>query len=239
MADLTFADYASETLGYMNENRDTSKPNRKFPIDDVKKAINRGRNRMLRKVGLGLYRAQTVQDAVAGDITPPTDFFKAGILRFTPSGGSTMNLEQTTAQYMDQTNPNWRSAPTGTPSKFVWDIQAIAPVSPATLYTAGIVARLYPQPASTVTNGLTWTYSAKLNDLVEDTDTCPIMNLFPEFQMTTLQAGALRLLYLLEGGEADDQFAKWDGIFDKDIAEMRGSINTLFIAPGQVLGRNG
>src|SRR5690606_34999545 len=130
-----------------------------------------------------------------------------------------------TAKYMDQNVPHWRDE-TGEPSKIVTD-----------LLTTGLVARLYPQPNATVTNGLTWYYSALLEDLVADSDTCPIMNLFPEFQMTTLQAGALRILYLLEGGQADEQFVKWDKIFEKDIDEMRGMINRLFVSPTQLQGR--
>lgn len=217
MADLTFADYISEVYGYMNENRDTPANNRKIRLDDVKKAINRGRHRMLRKVGLGVYRGSAVTNATTGAITPPADFFNQGMLSFTAVGINPVNLTVTDAKMMDQTKPGWRTAQSGTPSQAVYDIT-----------DAGLVVVLSPPPASTVTNGLTWRYSAKLADLVADVDKCPIMNLFPEFQMTTLQAGALRLLYLLEAGEGDDQFAKWDMIFEKDIDELRGSVNSLF-----------
>lgn len=227
MANLTFADYISETLGFMNENRDKSSANRKIREDDVKTAINRGRHRMLRKVGAGLYRNTTAMNAEAGDLTPPADFFNEGIVHYTPTSSQKPRvLPVVTAKYMDQNTPNWRDE-TGEPSKIVTD-----------LLTTGLVARLYPQPTATVTNGLDWYYSALLDDLVDDADTCPIMNLFPEFQMTTLQAGALRILYLLEGGQADEQFVKWDQIFEKDIDELRGMISRLFVSPTQLQGRN-
>lgn len=229
MADLTFADYISETYGYMNESRDNPDKNRKIRLEDVKKAINRGRHRMLRKVGVGLYRNSTTMNATAGDITPPADFFNQALVHFTPSGsGSTTTLlTQVDARGMDQGQANWRNVTGGTPSKLVWDVT-----------TGGIVARLYPQPDTTVANGLTWYYSAKLPDLSDDDDTCPVMNMFPEFQMTTIQAGALRILYLLEGGEADDQFAKWDRIFERDCEELRGSIKMLFCANTTMIGKS-
>lgn len=227
MADLTFRDYISETLAYMNENRDSPERNRKIREDDVKTAINRGRHRMLRKVGVGLYRTQFTQDASAGDFTPPADFFNQALVHYTGPGNKAILLTQVDAKGMDQSYPGWRTDPAGTPHRIVWDVR-----------TDGITARLHPQPASTVQNGLTWYYSARLDDLVEDDDTCPIMDMFPEFQMTTLQAGALRLLYLMEGGEADDQFSKWDQIFERDCDELRGSIKTLFCAASTMVGKN-
>src|SRR5690606_16015253 len=83
VANLTFRDYISETLAYMNENRDSPERNRKIREDDVKTAINRGRHRMLRKVGVGLYRTQFTQDASAGDFTPPADFFNQALVHYT------------------------------------------------------------------------------------------------------------------------------------------------------------
>lgn len=227
MADLTLKDYISEILGYMNENRDRPEENRKIRKDDVIKAINRGRHRMLRKVGVGLYRKSETVNATAGDITPPADFFNQGLALFkAPNNQHPMILKQHDARYMDQNTAAWRTM-TGTPSSFVWDVT-----------TAGLVARLHPQPESTVTNGLTWHYSARLSDLMDDDDTCPIMDMFPEFQMTTIQAGALRLLYLLEGGEADDQFQKWNAIFDNDMEEMRSAVKMLFVAPQTMHGKS-
>ncbi len=218
MANLTFKDYISETLGYMNESRDRPESNRKIRIEDVKAAINRGRHRMLRKVGVGLYRNTHVMNASAGDIEPPADFFNQAVVHYKGNGSQNpVLLSLVDAKAMDQNHPGWRTQATGTPQKLVYDIT-----------TDGLVARLHPQPASTVANGLTWYYSARLDDLVDDDDTCPIMDMFPEFQMTTIQAGALRLLYLLEGGEGDSQFTKWDQLFERDIDELRASVKTLF-----------
>src|SRR5690606_13719688 len=140
MANLTFTDYISEKLGFMNENRDKPSANRKIREDDVKTAINRGRHRMLRKVGAGLYRNTTTVDAEAGDLTPPADFFNEGIVHYTPTGTGAKPrvLPVVTAKYMDQNVPHWRDE-TGEPSKIVTD-----------LLTTGLVARLYPQPNATV-----------------------------------------------------------------------------------------
>ena len=68
MANLTFAQYISTTLAYANENRDNPSTNRKFREADVKTAINCGRHRMLRRVGVGLYRNQDTMDATTGDV---------------------------------------------------------------------------------------------------------------------------------------------------------------------------
>lgn len=236
MANLTFADYISEIYGYMNEARDRPETNRKIRLEDVKAALNRGRHRMLRKVGMGMYRSSAVMNAAAGDLTPPADFFNQALVHYkAPGSQSPVLLTQVDAKAMDQSYPGWRTQAAGTPTKIVWDIQ---PTVAGSATVARLVARLHPQPASTVANGLTWYYSARLGDLVEDTDTCPIMDLFPEFQMTTLQAGALRILYLLEGGEADDQFAKWDKIFERDIEEIRASVKTLFCMATTMVGKN-
>jgi len=100
------------------------------------------------------------------------------------------------------------------------------------------VARLYPQPTATVTDGLVWEYTARLADLSADSDTCPIMNLFPEFQHTLLQAGALYQLYMLEGGTEDEQIAKWKAIFDNECKDMESMKSRLFVANRQNTGRN-
>jgi len=226
MANLTFADYISTTLAYANENRDNASGNRLYRVDDVKRAINKGRAKMLRGIGLSAYRNQTVVNATAGEITPPADFFKSAVLRFTPATGAMRRLEPTTQAYLDKTNPAWAER-TGDPTHFLWSIT-----------TDGVRVRLYPEPAATVTNGLTWDYTAVLTDLDADTDTCPVMNLFPEFQMTTLQSGALSILYLLEGGEGDDQFVKHAGIHERDIKEIRSLINSLFEGREFISGKN-
>ena len=226
MANLTFADYISTTLAYAGENRDNASSNRLFRIDDVKRAINKGRAKMLRGIGLSAYRNQTVVDATAGEITPPADFFKSALLRFTPSTGTTRRLEPTTQAHLDKTNPSWADR-TGDPTHFLWN-----------LTTDGLRVRLWPEPTATVTDGLTWDYTAVLDDLEDDADECPIMNLFPEFQMTTLQSGALSILYLLEGGEGDDQFVKHAGIHERDINGIRSLINSLFEGRDFISGRN-
>ena len=226
MANLTFAEYISTTLAYANEKRDNPSTNRKFRIDDVKKAINCGRHRMLRRVGVGLYRNQDTMDATTGDLTPPVDFFNEGIVLFTPTGGTARALVNKIARDMDIDNPSWRDHAAGTPSTIVWDYK-----------TTGLVARLYPQPSSTVTDGLVWNYSAKLDDLDADADTCPIMNLFPEFQYTLLQAGALYQLYMLEGGEGDQQIAKWKSVFEAECEELQSMMKRIFVANRQQVGR--
>ena len=227
MANLTLADYRSLTLGYMNENRDAPEKNRKIRQEDVDNAINRGRHRLMREVGVSIYRGSDTMDATAGDLTPPADFFSQAVVLFTGSGASDKPtvLVSYDARYMDVETPNWRSQTSDKPSKIVWDFT-----------TSGMRARLYPQPTSTVTDGLTWHYNARLTDLSADSDTCPIMNAFPEFQMTTIQAGALSVLYLLEGGEADDQYQKWISVFQNDVKELQAAIKTISVAPRQIIG---
>lgn len=223
MANLTLADYRSTTLARGNENRDNPDVNRKWRKEDVDGAINAARLRMIRMSGIGLYRNQDVMDAATGDLTPPVDLFNEAIVKFTPTGGTARRLDVKMARDMDMDQPSWRDQAAGVPNLIVWDIT-----------TTGLVARLHPQPTATVTNGLTWEYSAKPDDLEEDADTCPIMNLFPEFQRTLLQAGALSELYMLEGGEGDQQMIKWEGIFEMQCRKLESMKNRLFVANRQV-----
>ena len=225
MANLTFADYIELTLAYGNEDRDDPDSNQKWRVDDVKRAINAGRRRMLRKVGLGLYRNTETVNATAGEITPPADFFQLGVLQYAPDSTRRTSLKPSTGKWMEEGRAGW-DLQTGTPSSFVWNITP-----------DGLRVLLNPQPAATVTNGLIWHYTAIVDDLEADADECPIMNLFPEFQVTTLQAGALRTLMLLEGGESDDQFVKWTQILEDDIEQIKSHINRLFVSDAQLLGK--
>ena len=225
MANLTLADYVSLCLGDMNENRTSPEKNRKITETDVIRAINRGRRKIMRKVGVSIYRNSNIMDATAGDIVPPADFFSQAIVHYNDSASDTpIALVSADARVLDRTETGWRTR-TGKPSRIAFDFT-----------TAGIVARLVPQPTSTVTDGLTWYYNASLTDLAADSDTCPVMNAFPEFQETLIPAGALPVLYLLEGGEADDQVAKWDAIFARDIADLQAAINGIAVAPGAIVG---
>lgn len=227
MPNLTLADYRSLVLAYGNEDRDNADDNQKWRTADVDRAINIARLRMLRRVGVGVNRKRETVDAATGDITPPADLFNEAIVKYTPTGGTSRRLELRMARDMDLDNPSWRDAGrTGEPSLVVWDIT-----------DAGIVARLYPQPTATVTDGLTWEYTARLDDLADDADECPIMNLFPEFQDTLLQAGALFQLYMLEGGEGDDQIVKWKGVFEAECRELESMKSRIFAANRQNIGR--
>src|SRR5690606_29420902 len=164
-------------------------------------------------------------DATAGDLTPPADFFSQAVVHYVASASAQpVTLVPEDAKVLDRTRPNWRTQ-TGTPSTIVWDFT-----------TAGMVARLYPQPASTVTNGLNWYYNARLVDLVADADTCPIMNAFPEFQDIMIPAVALSHLYLIEGGEADDQYQKWNGIYEIYKDRLTAAIKSISVAPGAIVG---
>lgn len=227
MANMTNAEYISTTLAYGNENRDDPDNNRKWRYADVQRAVNCSRQRILRRVMGGLYRKRETTNATAGAIIPPADFFNEGIVRYRAKSSDQYRLlinEQ--ARDMDMDTPNWREQ-TGEPSKIVWD-----------LTTTGFEAWLYPQPVTTVTNGLLWDYSTKLDDLEAADDECPLLNMFPEFQQTLIQAGALFQLYMLEGGEADDQIIKWRGIFDEEVKELDQMISRMFVSNRRMVGRS-
>lgn len=226
MADFTLADYRSLVLGYYNEDRDNPESNRKIRVGDVDKAINLGRRSLLRKVGIGLYRSTSTQDAKAGALTLPADFFNQAIVSFRANSTAQWNvLTAHDARWMDQRYANWREQTAAVPSKIVWSLE-----------TTGKVARLYPQPTSTVTGGLLWNYNAQLEDLAADDDVCPLMQMFPEFEMLAIPAAALRVLYLLEGGAADEQHVKWNGIFEHVVKEMNAAAGGLFVEPEQIIG---
>ena len=226
MANMTFADYRSLTLGYYNEDRSNPEKNRKVLQGDVDRAINLGRKALLRACGLGLYRKVATADAKAGALDVPADFFNQGIVSFRPnSTGKWSVLTAHDARWMDQKHADWREETAERPSKIVWSLE-----------TTGRVARLHPQPTSTVTGGLQWSYNAELDDFASDSATCPVMDMLPEFQMLAIPAAALKVLYLLEGGAEDDQYAKWNGIFVEQVKEIQAAVKSLFVAPQQIIG---
>lgn len=225
MANNTLADYRSDILGMVQEDRDAPSENAVYRPEDIKRAINACRRRMIREVGVGLYRTSAVTDATAGAISVPADFFNDAVIRYAPDSNQRTTLKPITGKFQDERDPSWSTRTAGMPNAFSWEVTP-----------DGVKIRLHPEPSSTVTGGLLWSYTAMLDDLEDDADECPIMNMFPEFQQTTLQAGALSILTLLEGGEADDQYQKFTAIFEREVEKIRSHINRLFVSQSTITG---
>jgi hypothetical protein len=222
VATLTFANYKSLVKGYLQENR-TSTTNPIFTETDIGWALNAAQCELAQEVGLTCFRSSGSKDCATGDITPPTDFFGDATVTLVVSATDRRKLPVVTVKSLHERDPMWttKTCDSGSyPTQFAWKITS-----------SGIRGVLYPAPAATITNGLFFEYAAKPTDMSADADTCTLLVEFPHLQPTILPAGALKILTLLEGGEADEQFQKWEQIWRRDLDRLRQYINNVFVSP--------
>lgn len=230
MAALTLAEYKSLVKGYLQENR-TSTSNPIFKEADILAALNSAQMEIVQECGLSLFRSSGSINAATGDLTPPTDMLGDATVTLVISSTDRRHLPVVTAKSLHERDPMWttRTCDSGSyPTNIVWKI--------TTGTTGGVRCVLYPQPAATITSGLFFEYAAKPTDLSVDADVCAVLNPFPHLQQTLLPAGALKILTLLEGGEADEQFQKWEAVFKRDMDRLKTCVNYLFVPPGQYNG---
>jgi hypothetical protein len=219
--ELTLAQYVSLVKGYMAEDREDD-DNELFSDDDIKLALNAAQVDVVRIISstFSFFRKTTSVNAATGNISLPSDYL-AGMSATLVTGSSDLDRRPLTFQtsgWMDENYPFWRGMAAIDYPQYL--VQQFA--------SSGFSLVLYPQPTATITNGLFLNYVVNPDVMSAEDDESPIMARFPELQHTLLPAGALKILLFFEGGEADEQWKKWDAIFMRDIKRMRMAINTMF-----------
>ena len=169
-----------------------------------------------------LFRASALEDASDADVVFPTDFLSEMQAFYRPGGTDDERtaLECVFQQTMDWLNPRWKSTPTGTPTKFV--------ITTDQSDGYRLVGKLWPEPSSTITDGLELRYILAPTEMTGDSNTSWINTLVPDFEETLLPFGALSTLTHFEGGSEDDQAAKFQALFQQEVKAYRAALNTIF-----------
>jgi hypothetical protein len=228
LSQLTLADYRDHVKARMNIDRTLD--NEIFTDADIDLYINTALIEFVRRVGdaeNGFYRTRTVVDIEDGAITMPEDFLEQLQASYVDSTGNWIaDLQIRSQPSMDKERPSWRVTPAvATPTALV----VLSPTGVAG--DSGIQALLDPQPSATVTNGLALSYLTKPPAMIAAADVAEPLRLFPELEPHALVAGALKTLYLNEAGEADDQAAKWEAVFERHCQTARTIFNRQYGIP--------
>lgn len=223
MANLTLAEYIVLCKAFLNESR-TDTQNPMFPDDSIIAALNAAQSEVcVRLAGTRDFFLKTASvNVTTGAIAVPTDYLVGLGATLVPSTTNTQDrrrLPILSSGQMDDQYPSWRGiTATANPYAIV-----------QTWGSSGATLTLYPQPTSTITNGLFLDYVVQPDEMTDDADTSPVMDCFsPHLQRTILPYGALREMALYEAGESDDQFQKYDALFDKGISRLHEFLNSAF-----------
>lgn len=223
MPNLTLRDYVGNVYKYRMEDSsdDGIDTNELYQKSDVIRAINETRYDIVRRIGLGINRKQVVTNAVQGEFSPPVDLFAETTVFFKTNSNAYINLKVYRAGEFTQANP-----------ASLGDNVLYGTNTPSTLEFSlgenGLVCKLWPPLNANVQNSLIWQYNVMPEELVDDEDECPIMNMFPEHQSYLLPAGALWRLTNIEAGAVDGQQQKFFVMYENGLKSIRSSINSIF-----------
>jgi hypothetical protein len=217
---LTLADYLSQVKARLYIDRDLD--NATYTDADMTMYLNLAQIEFARGVGEGgngFYHNKTIVDATAAEIELPEDYLEQLSASVITGTNSSYPLIFKGQQAFDEEMPTWRLSPAVDHPTHIIALNAS---------DGSLKALLHPTLNATLPDALALSYMVRPEIMVDTTDEAPVMALFPELQPVALVAGALRLLYLNEAGEADDQAVKWDNIFQNSIVRARGIYNRLF-----------
>jgi hypothetical protein len=221
MANRTLIEYRELFKRYLQESADADDvDNQYYPDEQINAFLNAGQIDIVRELAgtLNFFKTTDTLDATTGDIALPDDFLTAMNIKFTnnPTLVASWNLEITDEDRMDQMYPWWRTNIT-TP----YPVAAIMVWRPA-----GQFINLYPPVSATISDAIFVNYAVRPDDMADDDDESAVMAFFPELQQTLLPFAALRNAVYFEAGEADDQAAKYEALYQKGLRQARFIINT-------------
>lgn len=214
MSNPTLSELRSLVLGYLAEPRGST--NALYTDADINAELNNACREVITNLQSEVFMTSSTVDATSAWVVFPTNVL--GELQFQLiSSGREVILPIKTAFEMNRLSPKWRTETATYPTMIVTRFDS----------TLGLQYKPYPEVTGTLDDALYLSYKQSPAEVTLDAGTFALLAHFPTVQRTILPAGALKNLLLLEGGEADDQAAKWFSIWQRDLNTMQHALNRM------------